>query len=447
MRSLILIIFLVFTVRAGAQESLNFRTVDSLTYHYYLSSSWDSLIGVGDKALEEGVDYYYLQMRLAYAYFMKGRYRKAIPYYKNALEFNYKDPVAHEYLYYSYKYAGRTNDAIAQRANLTLEQKNKIGIPDTSNLVSFGVNHSYAFSNASDMQESLLEGVTLQQADGIQKANHAYHLPAMQLSHRMGSRVMVHHRLHYLRKNELSYAVVNGTPYYSPEQVMHQLGYGLILDFRLFDGIILSVGGKYRGLRIPVYASSDYGMNAGRERDLLYYLKEKGYNAHLKVKQNFTYATLGISYAINMLNGISSQQAGIHSVIYPFSNLNLYYNLDLYFQQLNDSYTSENHILSHHLIGFKILKNLWVEASTTLPSYMHFFDVTNNLLYNNLEKTRQHAGLSFILPVYGKNFSFISSFGYSWNQSYFYPEEQRLQLSNKQPYEQITITGGILWKR
>ena len=447
MRSIVLVLLLVFAAKAVAQETINFRTVDSLSYHYYLSSSWDSLIGLGDKALEEGIDYYYLQMRLAYAYFMKGQYRKAIPYYKNALEFNHKDPVANEYLYYSYKYAGRTNDAVAQRANLTLEQKNKIGIPDTSNLVSFGINHSYAFSNASDMQPSLLDGVTLQQTDGVQKANHAYHLPAMQLSHKLGSGVVAHHQVHYLNKNELSYAVVNGNPYYSPEQVMHQFGYGLILDFRLFEGSILSVGGKYRGLRIPVYASADYGMNAGLDRDVLYYLKEQGFNAHLNLKHEFTHATLGISYAVNMLNGIFAQQAGIHSVIYPFSNLNLYYNLDLYFQQLNDTYSNENHILSHHHIGFKLLKNLWMEASTTFPSFTHFFDVTNNLLYNNLEKTRQHAGLSFIMPVYGKNIRFIGSFGYSWNESYFYPEEQRLQLSNKQSYEQITITGGILWKR
>ncbi|MCA1746414.1 MAG: hypothetical protein LC655_01860, partial [Bacteroidales bacterium] len=108
MRRLILII-LFFCGTAVYGQELTFIQVDTTTYNQYLRGDWKELTISGREALDAGIDYYYLQMRMAYAWFSMGRYRQAINYYRNALGHNSGDPIANEYLYYAYKYSRRYN--------------------------------------------------------------------------------------------------------------------------------------------------------------------------------------------------------------------------------------------------------------------------------------------------------------------------------------------------
>ena len=65
---------------------------------------------------------------MAYAHFSRQNYRTAIKYYKNALKFNEKDPIANEYLYFSYLYSGRYNDALLRIESFTPAQKRALNI-------------------------------------------------------------------------------------------------------------------------------------------------------------------------------------------------------------------------------------------------------------------------------------------------------------------------------
>jgi len=89
-------------VRVQAQEHLDFKTVDSDTYHYFMNQKWDSLVAKGKAGLHNDIDYYYLRVRMGLAYFYKGKYCKAITHLNKALEFNSGDTIAMEYLYYAY---------------------------------------------------------------------------------------------------------------------------------------------------------------------------------------------------------------------------------------------------------------------------------------------------------------------------------------------------------
>ena len=115
----IAVILLLCSLSLSAQQKLSFRLVDTTTYQQYLRGDWKGIIQMGNDALNQEINYYYLQMRIAYAHFMRQEYRTAIKYYNNALELSSKDPVAHEYLYYSFLYSGRNNDALLQTKNLT----------------------------------------------------------------------------------------------------------------------------------------------------------------------------------------------------------------------------------------------------------------------------------------------------------------------------------------
>lgn len=94
-----------------AQDTLTSAIVEQKTYQLYQDKNWPELIRLGNKAIKQGYNYYYLQLRIGVAYFEKKKYCLAESYFKKALNFSSDDELAKEYLYYCYIYTGRVEDA------------------------------------------------------------------------------------------------------------------------------------------------------------------------------------------------------------------------------------------------------------------------------------------------------------------------------------------------
>lgn len=92
-------------------DTLNFTKVDSVSYSLYTEKKWDELIKYCRYAVSGGYDYYYLRVRAGIACFEKKQYRAAAVQLEKALAFNAGDALANEYLYYSYIYSGRNEQA------------------------------------------------------------------------------------------------------------------------------------------------------------------------------------------------------------------------------------------------------------------------------------------------------------------------------------------------
>jgi hypothetical protein len=97
----IVIILLSFSAGVNGQSGLNFQLVDSTTYKYYLSGDWDKLISLGNKAVDNGIEYKYLRQRMGYAYFMSGDYVRASLNFEKALRYDSYDQFTLAYLYYT----------------------------------------------------------------------------------------------------------------------------------------------------------------------------------------------------------------------------------------------------------------------------------------------------------------------------------------------------------
>jgi hypothetical protein len=104
-RLMIIVLFFSSHTAKAAPDSLNFKTADSETYKYYIQQKWDSVIYIGNEALNDGIDYYYLRMRIGIAYYNKKQYRLAEPHFIKAIKLNSADDYAKEYLYYCYLYS------------------------------------------------------------------------------------------------------------------------------------------------------------------------------------------------------------------------------------------------------------------------------------------------------------------------------------------------------
>ena len=109
MYRLIIILSLILLFRAG--NSQDFKSVDQGTYGLYMEQHWDELIRIWKEGLKQDIDYYYLRMRIGIAYYETKNYKASQAHFRKALEFNQGDPVASEYLYYAYLFAGQTEQA------------------------------------------------------------------------------------------------------------------------------------------------------------------------------------------------------------------------------------------------------------------------------------------------------------------------------------------------
>ncbi len=345
-------ILIFCSLAVSAQQTMNFRQVDTTTYQQYLRGDWSELLKTGKEGLDQGISYYYLQMRIAYAHYMREEYRAAIKYYKNALEFNSKDPVANEFLYNCYLYSGRSNDALLQTKALSASQKNEIGIPDSSTVISVGVSYSYASSDATSIHEDIVNDLNGVQ-NGVQKTSNYFHLPSFALSHNVGQHVILNHTISLLKKNEFSYAY-NSAFFLSPEQLISQLEYGFSMEITPSEGWLIRPGFNYLNLTVPLFELTAYGPGAGRDRTAYDYVTIKNRAFSLLVSKEFRFFNLGLSYANNNFNTIQTHQAGLHSSIYPLSNMNLYYSFDLYYQGLLFNGESQsNYIFLRWLIMIK----------------------------------------------------------------------------------------------
>ena len=108
---ILLFVFLLFVPKLRAQhKEMDFPATDSLTLKYYLSGQWDSLLMVGKAS---GLDYYWLNARMGYAWFAKGKYGRAIRQFRKALRNNASDAFSLEYYAYSALYMGFNEQTLA----------------------------------------------------------------------------------------------------------------------------------------------------------------------------------------------------------------------------------------------------------------------------------------------------------------------------------------------
>lgn len=108
---LLLCFFLLYGSMIKAQiAKLDYRTTDSLSMKHYLAGEWDSLILIGKAS---GLDYYWLNARMGYAWYAKGKFGRALRYFKKALANNAADPFSLELYAYSSMFLGLSEQTSA----------------------------------------------------------------------------------------------------------------------------------------------------------------------------------------------------------------------------------------------------------------------------------------------------------------------------------------------
>jgi tetratricopeptide (TPR) repeat protein len=126
--TLYLIVFSLFFLKSFSQEKIDATQIETQTLEFYNNKNWNSLIAVGNVAIKNGSDYFYLRMRVGIAYYEQKNYCLAIEHFSKAVEFNTTDDLANEYLYYSHIFLGKEEEARKLSAAFSTELKEKLGL-------------------------------------------------------------------------------------------------------------------------------------------------------------------------------------------------------------------------------------------------------------------------------------------------------------------------------
>ena len=125
MRNLLTILSFLTLFMCNAQK-LTSEQVDSQTLSSFENKEFSNTILIGNEALKQGIDFYFLRYRIGVSYFEKTNYEASIIHLEKAKEFDSNDPVLLEYLYYSYIYTNRNEKAFELLAILPDDLKAKI---------------------------------------------------------------------------------------------------------------------------------------------------------------------------------------------------------------------------------------------------------------------------------------------------------------------------------
>jgi len=129
---LYLFIFSLFFLKSYSQNEIDAAEIETKTLESYTNKNWNSLISLGNEAIKNGNDYFYLRMRLGIAYYEKKNYCLALGHFKKAIDFNATDDLANEYLYYSYTYIGKEEEARKLSTTFSSALKEKLGLNNAS---------------------------------------------------------------------------------------------------------------------------------------------------------------------------------------------------------------------------------------------------------------------------------------------------------------------------
>lgn len=393
-RIIIILLILLSYLGSQAQVRVDFAWYDKQTYQLYQEKNWSQLIELGRSSIKAGYDFFYLRMRLGIACYEQDRYRAAITHFEQALNFN-EDPLALEYLYYSYKFSGRTMDANL----LYAKYKNHLKARDISSTTGF-ITGLYTETGLKIISPGNSEFGPLLYA----------HIGAEQ---QLGSRLNLFHGYMRLSQNISQFETVagfgpGGMGTYEIKRKYVQNEYYLKATFPVFKGLQL-IGSLH------TQAISDT-----IQYNNIYYLAS--------ISSSFKILDFNMAYGASRIKDTNHHQVSAGATFYPLMNQNLYLQSNLTYH--TDSEISN--IVFYQKIGLKTAARTWFEFYGSFGDMKNMQELDGFYIYNLNNHLNMRLGLAGIFFL-GKNAKLLV--GYT-NESY-------TEVGTELPFKQHYLFTGL----
>jgi len=376
------------SIAASAQTVPDFRSVDSLSFRYYISGDWNELTKLGDSALNNEIDYKFLRQRLGFAYFSEGDYIKSVEHFEKALAFDGFDTFTLTYLFYSYLNSGQSENAgfIAGKMPSDLRKRLSVKSFQPVESIDFEYNFKYSASGRRSNPQYYHFGVN------------SHLLPGLEL-YQMFS--------HY--NQTFTFPSLGGKEYVRDRQDE----YYSLLKFVISPHLM--VKSSYHCLN-PDYDTISSPMHLG----------------YLELSTNFGRFNFGINTSFLKGDKYSVNQSGIKAGVAFSGNLNMYFNgaLSLISKQ------NTSRLIYNQTAGFRVSKKVWLEGNITFGDLTDYHDHDAMYVYDLIDPTIFRTGATLIF-FSGKHITLWANYSYELKE-YF--------ENNLYHYNQFCYLGGLRWK-
>lgn len=418
---------------ASGQTMQNDRKVDSLTYKLYEQGAWKALIKTGNEALDQGVDFYYLRMRIGLACFYREQYRLAAGHFRQALQFKDGDPFAGDYLHKSLEWGGMEVEA-AWLSKM---------MPATDSVVNPVTNLSFfygkAFSGNMDAIDALdLDGESNIYGEVTGNGNMSYFhagatfAPLKHLRWFAGyTNLMVdkHQRVIMDGKDTLDHA-------YNLRQHL----FAARLPIRIGEQLqLIPTIDLITGTETPLLVSFD-------TLTYTYQWEKKKFNytnhiLGLKVFKDWPLVSLGAALSKSNFQSSDQWQGSLMAGIYPAGNLNLYA-----FSTL--SFLLENNNVNLHFkqtAGGKVLPRLWLQGSMHFGQLKNAHDESSLLVFNTFGEVVSRSTATAMILISEKIIFHLDYSFMKHKDNYLEYLDFDTYIWNTFTYNNHHIMGGIKW--
>jgi len=433
----IVLLWLVTTVNAQ-KAPLSFKQVDSTTYALYLKQDWKSVIELGKQARTEGIDFYYLKVRMGIAYFKEHKMLHAVQFLEEANAINSFDAVVQEYLYYAYIYSGLILESrlFYEKMNKTLKDAINLDLPFVTDL-SFNV----LATNNLDYNELLVSNSDAESGD-IRFIPKNYQIFSLAMSHPLSKRVNLHHQLSVMPTNSVQQEISSGSldnQTYKGSESRYYVDITISLGNRWYlDTYLHFISGKFDNLNgenttISVGNGSQI-LTTSSSATLKY--NDVVFGGAISKASYFIRNSINIS--VSNINGLNQFQAGYSMELYPLgSTLLVPFGAIQYQNQDPDS----NVIFTG---GLSVTSgNMLITGFGTVGNINNFVANKGAIIYNQPAKALNEFGAT--LQYFNKNSIF--KIGYTFMEMEANYTDGNFEITSKTfGFNQQNIIAGITWK-
>lgn len=389
-------LFLAFLTDLSAQG--NFMKLDQQTYDYYVRGDYENLKKSADTLLLQGIDYYYLRVRLGILAFNRQLYPTASKHLHKALDFSSLDTISKEYIYYCYLYSGREADANLYLNSISRDKKNNtlksVPVPGLLNI--------YARSTVTGYDVYLYKSNSLYYESVKNSLSISAGFEGYFLNRFKGTFVYTNYRK-------------SGTLYSASNTSGADLNFSQNQLYGKLTGYIFP-GWEFSGFgHIAFYSDDLSAAPPGNQNPVTPGVIE--YVTGAGVSKNGWKIRTGANFSISNFSSSTQLRGEGYFTWLPSGNLNLYLTLGGMYQ--NDKYWGGTYQVNQE-IGFKIFKSLWFESGV-VNGNSFLYSRNQGLTFNNSFQVPATTIYGNIIVLPAKHFSititpfFTKNHLYSWN--------------------------------
>ena len=476
-KSLIIsLVFVITSAFAFAQES-NYKQkekaiYDSLTYYYYNTGLWDSVIDIGKESIYKGHDFYYLRMRMGLAYDYQGNFRLAERQYNQALAFSGNDVNAAYYQYYSAYNGGRKSAAYHYYSKYNTIQKLKVleakkGIGNnavnmseplalaeihTRGLSKIDFSYGYSFTgNKNHLSSFFPQQMDILYSEGIIRNTQQYF--NLGLSGNISN--YIEWQMAYSRNTINGYNLVQpqSSDYFTSDASIKQNDFFAKLSFFSADGWSVELSGqllKYDNKFTDIWVDSTaYSLPGGTDSILLetphfkeqrIKLENEDYVLGIALNRKISIVDFSLFASYASIADQNPFQIGGELTILPRGNYSLYLTnrLFYYHDDLSDR------AIYKVIAGVSLTKKIFFEGAVTFGDLQYTNEPHTSIVYNWSERTNFKGDLTLVYRINNDiNFS-LTYMIYQKRAQYHYLKYSGLESSSEYPgYYQPTYEDKI----